>query len=109
MGALPIGRANQFGTLAEPGGRLVADAGANALLRVAANGTLETVAVFPPPPNLTPVGPPTVEAGPTDVARGSGRRPVCRPGDGLPVRPGGGQCLSGGSGTESCNPLPRDQ
>ena len=89
MGALPIGRANQFGTLAEPGGRLVADAGANALLRVAANGTLETVAVFPPPPNLTPVGPPMVEAGPTAVAPGPARRPVCRPGDGPPVRPGG--------------------
>ena len=61
---------NPFGVLAEPGGRLVADAGANALLRVAANGTVETLAVFPPLPNPTPVGPPTVEAVPTAVARG---------------------------------------
>ena len=61
---------NPFGVLAESGGRLVADAGANALLRVAANGTVETVAVFSPLPNPTPVGPPMVEAVPTAVARG---------------------------------------
>ena len=61
---------NPFGVLAEPGGRLVADAGASALLRVAANGTVETVAVFSPLPNPTPVGPPMVEAVPTAVARG---------------------------------------
>ena len=63
---------NPFGVLAEPGGRLVADAGANALLRVAANGTVETVAVFPPIPNpIFPFGPPMVESVPTAVARGS--------------------------------------
>jgi hypothetical protein len=61
---------NPFGVLAEPGGRLVADAGANALFRVAANGRVETVAVLPPLPNPTPVGPPMVEAVPTAVARG---------------------------------------
>jgi hypothetical protein len=63
---------NPFGVLAEPGGRLVADAGANALLRVAANGTVETLAVLPPQPNPTNprVGPPTIEAVPTAVARG---------------------------------------
>lgn len=61
---------NPFGVLAEPGGRLVADAGANALFSVAANGRVETVAVFPPLPNPTPVGPPMVEAVPTAVARG---------------------------------------
>ena len=62
---------NPFGVLAEPGGRLVADAGANALLRVAANGTVETVAVFPPLPNpVFPFGPPMIEAVPTAVARG---------------------------------------
>lgn len=44
---------NPFGVLAEPGGRLVVDAGANALLRVAANGSAETVAVFPPLANPT--------------------------------------------------------
>jgi hypothetical protein len=63
---------NPFGVLAEPGGRLVVDAGMNALLRVAANGKVETVAVFPPLPNpLFPnFGPPTVESVPTAVARG---------------------------------------
>jgi hypothetical protein len=62
---------NPFGVLAEPGGRLVADAGANALLRVAANGKVETVAVFPTLPNpLFPFGPPEVESVPTAVARG---------------------------------------
>jgi hypothetical protein len=61
---------NPFGVLAEPNDRLVVDAGANALLRVAANGTMETVAVFPAQPNPTPVGPPLIEAVPTSVARG---------------------------------------
>ena len=62
---------NPFGVLAEPGGRLVADAGANALLRVAANGSIETVAVFPKLPNpIFPFGPPTVDPVPTAVARG---------------------------------------
>jgi hypothetical protein len=61
---------NPFGVLAEPGGRLVVDAGANALLRVAANGTIETLAVIPTQPNPTPIGPPNVEAVPTAVARG---------------------------------------
>jgi hypothetical protein len=60
---------NPFGVLAEADGRLVADAGANALLRVAADGTVETVAVFPSQPNPTPVGPPAVEPVPTSVAR----------------------------------------
>ena len=61
---------NPFGVLAEPGGRLVVDAGANALLSVGANGTIETLAVFPPIPNPTPVGPPMIEPVPTSVARG---------------------------------------
>jgi sugar lactone lactonase YvrE len=61
---------NPFGVLAEPAGRLVADAGANALLRVAANGTVETVAVFPPLQNPTGIGPPWIESVPTAVARG---------------------------------------
>jgi DNA-binding beta-propeller fold protein YncE len=38
---------NAYGLLAEPGGRVIADAGANALLRVAANGDISTLAVFP--------------------------------------------------------------
>lgn len=38
---------NPYGLLAEPGSRVVADAGANALLRVAANGAISTIATFP--------------------------------------------------------------
>jgi hypothetical protein len=38
---------NPYGLLAEPGSRVVADAGANALLRVAATGDISTLAVFP--------------------------------------------------------------
>lgn len=41
---------NPYGLLAEPGGRVVVDAGANALLRVGANGALSTLAVFPSRP-----------------------------------------------------------
>jgi len=61
---------NPYGVLAEPGHRLVVDAGANALYSVGANGKVETLAVFPPIPNPTPVGPPMIEAVPTSVARG---------------------------------------
>lgn len=61
---------NPFGVLAEPGGRLIADAGANALLRALPNGMVETVAVLPSLPNPTPVGPPMIEPVPTAVARG---------------------------------------
>lgn len=61
---------NPFGVLAEATGRIVADAGANALLKVGADGTIATLAVFPSQPNPTPVGPPTIEAVPTSVARG---------------------------------------
>lgn len=39
--------ANPYGLLAEPGARVVTDAGANALLRVAANGSVSTIAIFP--------------------------------------------------------------
>ena len=38
---------NPFGLLAEPGRRIVADAGANALLAVDANGDVTTLATFP--------------------------------------------------------------
>jgi hypothetical protein len=62
---------NPFGIVAEPGGLLVADAGGNSLLGVTRNGRVETLAVFPPLPNPTPVGPPMVEAVPTSVARGA--------------------------------------
>ena len=54
------------------GGVLVADAAANDLLHVAADGTIEMVAVFPPASNvLFPnIGGPTVQAVPTSVAVG---------------------------------------
>lgn len=59
---------NPFGLLAEPGTRYVADAGANALLAVAANGTVSLVATFAP----VPAPPPFLlaEAVPTAVERG---------------------------------------
>ena len=38
---------NPFGVVAEPGGRVVTDAGGNDLLRIAANGAISTLAVFP--------------------------------------------------------------
>jgi hypothetical protein len=56
---------NPYGLLAEPGSRVVADAGANALLRVAANGHISTIAVFP----SRAQGRPT-DAVPTSVAVG---------------------------------------
>jgi DNA-binding beta-propeller fold protein YncE len=56
---------NPYGLLAEPGGRVVADAAANALLRVAANGVISTIAVFP----SRPQGRPT-DSVPTAVAVG---------------------------------------
>lgn len=62
---------NPFGVLAEPGGLLVVDAGGNSLLSVDPSGKVETVAVFPSRPNPTPVGPPSIEAVPTAVARGA--------------------------------------
>ena len=43
---------NPFGILAEPGRRLVVDAGANALLEVRANGNISTLAVFPSRPEI---------------------------------------------------------
>ncbi len=60
---------NPFGVLAEPGGRLVIDAGGNALLNVAANGAVRTLAVFPPHANPTGFGPPLIESVPTSVVR----------------------------------------
>jgi hypothetical protein len=41
---------NPFGIVAEPNGRVVTDAGGNDLLRIAANGTISTLAVFPSRP-----------------------------------------------------------
>lgn len=56
---------NPYGVFAEPGARIVADAGANALLRVGANGTISTLAVFPSrPARSTDSVPTAVTVGP---------------------------------------------
>ena len=57
---------NPFGLLALPGHRVIADAGGNSLLDVAANGSVSTVATFPKIPG--PFGPRDVV--PTDVVVG---------------------------------------
>jgi sugar lactone lactonase YvrE len=41
---------NPFGVIAQPGGRVVTDAGGNSLLFVAANGAISTIATFPSRP-----------------------------------------------------------
>jgi PKD domain len=45
---------NPFGLLVDPGERVVVDAGGNALLRVAANGHISTLAVLPSLPQCLP-------------------------------------------------------
>ena len=64
---------NPYGVLALPGGRYVADAGGNSLVRVAANGTVSLVATFaslPIVPTPPPPASPTAEAVPTEVVVG---------------------------------------
>ena len=56
---------NAFGVLAEAGAELVTDAGGNALLRVAANGSITTVATFPSRPQGR-----STDAVPTSVTLG---------------------------------------
>ena len=46
----PVPDSNPYGVLAEPGGRVVTDAGGNDLLRVRSNGDISTLAVFPSRP-----------------------------------------------------------
>lgn len=58
---------NPYGVLAEPGARIVADAGANALLEVRANGDISTLAVFPARPGRS------TDAVPTAVVVGPDR------------------------------------
>lgn len=53
---------NPYGVLAEAGSRLVVDAGANALFRVAADGAISTVAVFPSRPTRSTDSVPTAVA-----------------------------------------------
>jgi len=66
---------NPYGLLALPGERVVADAGANALLRVAADGRIDALAVLPflPNPTVPRVGPPLIQPVPTSVAVGPDR------------------------------------
>jgi hypothetical protein len=59
---------NPYGVLALPGRRIIADAGANALIEVAANGTTSTLAVFPR--RSATAGGPSFQAVPTAVAQG---------------------------------------
>jgi hypothetical protein len=60
---------NPYGLLAEAGGRIVTDAGGNSLLRVAANGEISTLAVFPSRLTVPPRVPPT-DSVPTSVVVG---------------------------------------
>lgn len=55
---------NPYGILAQPGRRVVADAGANALIEVGANGRTRTLAVLPP------VAPNARDPVPTNVTQG---------------------------------------
>lgn len=60
---------NPYGMAAVPGGVIIADAGGNDLVKVAANGRISTLAVFPRV--ARPVSPPpSVQAVPTSVAVG---------------------------------------
>jgi hypothetical protein len=61
---------NPFGVLALPGRQIVADAGGNSVLELAANGDLSTLAAFGARPNPLPIGPPLVEPVATAVAQG---------------------------------------
>ncbi len=68
---------NPYGVLAVPGGQVVVDAGGNSLLWIAADGSVETLAVFPStmvaaPPflELPPGTTIPMDAVPTSVARG---------------------------------------
>lgn len=60
---------NPYGTVALPGRRVVADAGANALIEVLANGRTRTFALPPYLPNIPPIPGPR-EPVPTSVTEG---------------------------------------
>ena len=60
---------NPYGVVALPGRRIVADAGANALIEILANGRKRTFAVLPPLPAVPPSQAPR-EPVPTAVAQG---------------------------------------
>lgn len=59
---------NPYGVLAQPGRRIVADAGSNALIEAGANGGTRTLAVLPPLPAVPVLGP--REPVPTSVTEG---------------------------------------
>jgi hypothetical protein len=59
-----VADSNPYAILAEPGGRVLTDAGGNDLLRVRSNGDISTVAVFPARPGRS------TDAVPTSVAVG---------------------------------------
>jgi hypothetical protein len=61
---------NPYGVLALPGRQIVADAGGNSVLEVAANGSMSTLAAYPSRPNPLPIGPPFVESVATAIAQG---------------------------------------
>jgi hypothetical protein len=61
---------NPYGVLALSGRQIIADAGGNSVLEVAANGTVSTLAAFGPRPNPLPIGPPFVESVATAIAEG---------------------------------------
>jgi hypothetical protein len=61
---------NPYGVLALPGRQLVADAGGNSVLEVAANGTVSTLVALARRPNPLPIGPPLVDPVATAVAMG---------------------------------------
>jgi hypothetical protein len=60
---------NPYGSIAQPGRRIVADAGANALIEVLANGRTRTLVVPPPLPPVAPIPAPR-EAVTTSVVEG---------------------------------------
>jgi hypothetical protein len=60
---------NPYGLLAEPGATIATDAGGNDLLRIAANGSISTLAVFPSRSTIPPHVPFT-DSVPTSVAVG---------------------------------------
>ena len=60
---------NPYNTLTLPGRRIVADAGANALIQIAANGRISTFKVLPPLPPVPPIPAPR-EPVPTSVTEG---------------------------------------
>lgn len=81
---------NLYGVLAEPGRRYVADAGANALLRVSAAGDVSLAALLPTIPVPPPFNPPFVQAEPvpTEVTRGPDGALYVSTLTGVPFSPG---------------------